>query len=972
MKKIRIGIIADGGDAGGGRTHILTLCEHLPQDQFEVFFFSLGEGKLSHSVELYSQIHTTLYPMKTKLNRQIFRGIADWVKLNKIEIIHSHGLKANMYSRIALWRVHIPIITTYHSNPFFDYSHPLFGFIFSLIDQWTIARTNHFIAVSYEIATQLLKRGICKEKITIIRNGVPLQDLSSTEEVQGNRRKIRNQLNIPENAPVIGTLSRLVKVKGYQEMFKIFLSVLSNSPHKPYLLIIGGGEYKANLEKLARQLRIDEYVRFAGFQSNPLPFLHASDIMLFTPRAEALGIAIIESMNAGVPVVAKKVGGIQELIIDQYNGFIKSNLQELSQSCIQLLKDLSLQKAFARNGRQMVSKYFTDSMMIQKTASLYFHVKKPMITLLGIPINNISLTEALEEAKNWLASDQPHAVSTLNIEMLNQSRKDPSLRQALVHSDMVLPDGISIIKAGYALGEYFTERIPGIEFSEGLFAIAEEQKRKIFLLGGKPGIADKAKNNLQKRYPGLIITGTHDGYFNDQETQTILNGIKQAKPDILLVGLGMGKQESFILKNKALIPAKIAVGVGGSFDVWANTISRAPQWFIQHNLEWFYRLLKEPKTRLNRLVKTFPCFMEIWKSSKKKYTKILISGYYGYGNIGDEAILESLHRDIREENQPNLIVTILSANPHATSTTTGLFAVHRFDPLAVLHEIRHCNGIISGGGGLIQDITSWKSPLYYLAIIFVGWLFGKKTFVYANGVGPLRFPLNRFLTRIVFALANKITLRDEESKTLLTSLGVHQKITTTIDPIFSLYQPMYPPNHSTQKDQFAVSIGPNVKTTARIEDLVTLFDFICEKTGYACLFTPFYPMYDKPFSSLIRKKMKHPAGLIETRLPPDEMFALLSECRFGVGMRLHFMIFLSLLNKPIWPILYDKKVTIFAEMLKLNYVIDWKHSIQDWEQTGSQFIQQSTKETNYTPITSILSTLHTQNKIDLQQFISSL
>lgn len=131
-------------------------------------------------------------------------------------------------------------------------------------------------------------------------------------------------------------------------------------------------------------------------------------------------------------------------------------------------------------------------------------------------------------------------------------------------------------------------------------------------------------------------------------------------------------------------------------------------------------------------------------------------------------------------------------------------------------------------------------------------------------------------------------------------------------------------------------------------------------------------MYDKPFSSLIRKKMKHPAGLIETRLPPDEMFALLSECRFGVGMRLHFMIFLSLLNKPIWPILYDKKVTIFAEMLKLNYVIDWKHSIQDWEQTGSQFIQQSTKETNYTPITSILSTLHTQNKIDLQQFISSL
>jgi polysaccharide pyruvyl transferase WcaK-like protein len=183
---------------------------------------------------------------------------------------------------------------------------------------------------------------------------------------------------------------------------------------------------------------------------------------------------------------------------------------------------------------------------------------------------------------------------------------------------------------------------------------------------------------------------------------------------------------------------------------------------------------------------------------------------------------------------------------------------------------------------------------------------------------------------------------------------------------------MYPPVHSIQKDQFAVSIGPNIKTTARIDDFVTLFDYISEKTGYTCLFTPFYPMYDKPFSSMIRKKMKHSAGLIETRLPPDEMYALLSECRFGVGMRLHFMIFLSLLNKPIWPILYDKKVVTFAEMLQLSYVIEWNNSKQEWEQTANDFIHHLSKNTNYTPITSLLSEMHTQNKEDLQQFISSL
>lgn len=972
MKKIRIGILADGGDAGGGRTHILTLCNDLPIEQFEIYFFSLGEGKLSHSVEQIQHVQSTIYPMRSKMDRHIFHSIKEWTQSNRIDILHTHGLKANMYGRLSLWRKPLPILTTYHSNPFFDYSHSILGFFFTLIDQWTIRRTNFYIAVSYEIATQLLRRGISKEKITIIRNGVPLLEAALPDVKKQNRNTIRAQMGIPQNAKVIGTLSRLVKVKGYGEMFRIFQSILAASQEKPYLLIIGGGEYRNYLEALAEKLGIDLYVKFSGFQAKPLPYLHASDLMLFTPRAEALGIAIIESMNSGTPVVAKKIGGIQELIIDQYNGFIKSSLQEIVESCLLLLEDTSLQEAFARNGRQMVGKYFTNTHMIQKTANLYHLVKKPVIPLLEIPVHNVRLDEALEMAKQWLTQKECHAVSTLNIEMLNLARQDSSLKRALQESDLVLPDGISIVKAGLLLGEYFSERIPGIEFSEGLLQILSGQNGKLFLLGGKPGVADKAAVYLKEKYPGVQIVGTHDGYFNRLEKEDIVKSITETKPDVLLVGLGMGKQETFIHSYKARSLAKIAIGVGGSFDVWSQTVSRAPAWYIEHNLEWLYRLLKEPNTRFARLMKTLPCFREIWQTRKRQYKKILISGYYGYGNIGDEAILESLHRDIREENDPRLIVTILSANPHATSTTTGLFAVHRFDPMAVLREVRYSDGIISGGGGLIQDITSWKSPLYYLAIIFFGWFFGKKVFVYANGVGPLRYSFNRLLTGIVFRLTYKITLRDEESKTLLAGLGVKKNVTTTIDPIFSLYQPIFPVVFSSQKKLFAVSIGPNSKTTSRLNELAAFLDNIGEKTGFTCLFTPFYPMYDRPFSAVIRKKMKQPSDLIETRLPPDEMFSILADCQFGIGMRLHFMIFMSLLNKPICPILYDKKVVTFADMLKLPHKLDLKDSLQDWNRIGESFISSREHNPDYTPITSMLSEIHAHNKADLHEFFSSL
>ena len=177
MRKIRIGYLADGGDAGGARTHILTLLKNIPRDRFEIYFFALGSGALSHSIEKIDNVNLTTYPLKSKLSLNVLKEIKKWALNANLDILHTHGLKANMYGRIALYRTPITIITTYQSNPLYDYDSLLKGIIFACIDQFTLSRTNYFIAVSYEIANLLEKRGMGREKITIIKNGVDLESL---------------------------------------------------------------------------------------------------------------------------------------------------------------------------------------------------------------------------------------------------------------------------------------------------------------------------------------------------------------------------------------------------------------------------------------------------------------------------------------------------------------------------------------------------------------------------------------------------------------------------------------------------------------------------------------------------------------------------------------------------------------------------------------------------------------------------
>ena len=227
------------------------------------------------------------------------------------------------------------------------------------------------------------------------------------------------------------------------------------------------------------------------------------------------------------------------------------------------------------------------------------------IDVLGVGFDDLTMDEAVDRAWTLRGERRAAYVVTPNPEIVMICREDPAARAAVAGAALTIPDGVGVVYGARILKTPLKEKVPGIDLTTRLLDRMAAEGKRVFLLGSKPGVAEAAAENLKGRFPGLVIAGTNDGYFTDDAP--VVEKINAARPDLLLVCLGAPKQEKWMHDHAAELDVGLMIGAGGSLDVFAGTVERAPEKWQKSGLEWLYRLMKEPQ-RFGRMM-VLPKFM---------------------------------------------------------------------------------------------------------------------------------------------------------------------------------------------------------------------------------------------------------------------------------------------------------------------------------------------------------------------------
>ncbi len=236
------------------------------------------------------------------------------------------------------------------------------------------------------------------------------------------------------------------------------------------------------------------------------------------------------------------------------------------------------------------------------------------IRILDVPVDMVDSKQAMEIFEGLMVKEGCSLIVTPNSEILMNATRDAELKSLIEEAGLIIPDGIGLVYASKIIGKPLKERVTGIDFLSLVLEYLEETGQSVYLLGSKPAneerasVADLAAENMLIRYPKLKIAGTHDGYFKKEEEAELVREINESGAVFLVAALGAPKQEKFIYEHRNEFEnVRAGIGVGGSLDVWAGVVRRAPAFYREHGLEWLYRFIKEP-ARYKRMAQ-LPLFM---------------------------------------------------------------------------------------------------------------------------------------------------------------------------------------------------------------------------------------------------------------------------------------------------------------------------------------------------------------------------
>ena len=239
------------------------------------------------------------------------------------------------------------------------------------------------------------------------------------------------------------------------------------------------------------------------------------------------------------------------------------------------------------------------------------------IKILGVPVHPMTMAEAVNSLEQRMLGGEQTFVVTANAEIIMMCQDDAEYNNIISkQAELVLPDGDGAVWAGRHLGYKVPERVAGFDLYNQLLALSAQKGYKAYFFGGSPGIAEAAKAKSEEMYPGVQVVGCHNGYFTDADVPAIIKEINNSGAEMLFVALGAPKQEKWILAHRHELRPRILMGIGGSFDVLAGKMERAPKWMQDASLEWAFRLYKQP-SRFMRMMALPKFALKVMFSSSK-------------------------------------------------------------------------------------------------------------------------------------------------------------------------------------------------------------------------------------------------------------------------------------------------------------------------------------------------------------------
>jgi len=224
----------------------------------------------------------------------------------------------------------------------------------------------------------------------------------------------------------------------------------------------------------------------------------------------------------------------------------------------------------------------------------------PKIHLLGLRLDNVTLSEAVDEIQRRVDAATPTCVGFVNAHCVNVAVGDPEYRRVLETFDLVFADGSGVRLAGHILGAPVRDNVNGTDLFPPLCASLERSGHGVFFLGAAPGVAERMIDALRVQYPKLVVAGSHHGYLGPDDTERVLGMLRASGARLLMVAMGVPAQEKWIHAHRAECGIPVVMGVGGLFDFYSGLIPRAPLWLRRRGLEWTWRLAQEPRRMWRR------------------------------------------------------------------------------------------------------------------------------------------------------------------------------------------------------------------------------------------------------------------------------------------------------------------------------------------------------------------------------------